>query len=94
MKKEAKDQKDFGMTKNKASGSLWYKPGDASNGEWLCESKQTDKKSYSITLKNWDKLFEEALFSKKLPLLSIQIKDVEIVVLDKIDFINLLKRIR
>lgn len=89
-KKEKNDAKDFGGSVHKGSGNRWYKPGDVSTEKFLIDSKHTDKKSYSISLQTWDKLYEEALFSKKLPVLSLQIQDIEVVVLDKADFLRIL----
>lgn len=90
--KEIKDANDFGGSVNKASGSLWYKPGDVSTDKFLIDSKQTDKKSYSISLKTWNKLFDEALFSFRIPILSLEIQDKELVVLDKEDFLKILEK--
>ncbi len=89
-KKEKKDQEDFGGSRIKGSGNQWNAPGDVKTDKFLIDSKQTDKKSYSITLKTWDKIYEEALFMKKLPLLSLQIQKIELVVIDKEDFLKLI----
>lgn len=88
-KKEKKDQKDFGGKRVKGSGNQWYAPGDVKHNEYLIDSKHTEKKSYSITLETWDKLYEEALFSYRIPMLSLQIQDTELVVLSKDDFLRL-----
>ena len=90
-KKEKSDEKLFGGRRQKASGNQWYAPGDVKSDKFLIDSKQTDKKSYSITLKTWDKLYEEALFARKLPMLSLQIQKIELVVMDKEDFLKLLQ---
>ena len=90
--KELKDRKDFRGKSIRGSGNQAFHPGDIKSDQFLIESKQTDKQSYSISLKTWTKIYDEALFSFKLPLLSIQIQDVELVVLDKQDFLKLLKR--
>lgn len=89
--KEKKDAKDFNGYRQKGSGNFWAKPGDVKTDKFLIEAKQTDKKSYSITLKTWDKLYEEALFSFRIPILSLLIKDKELVVLSKEDFLKLRK---
>jgi hypothetical protein len=88
-KKEKKDAKDFGGYRVAGSGNQWYAPGDVKHEVYLIDSKQTDKKSYSISLQTWDKLYEEALFSKRLPILSLQIQNLELVVLAKDDFLSL-----
>lgn len=90
--KENKDAKDFGGRRHKGSGNYWAKPGDVSNEDFLIDSKQTDKASYSISEKTWDHLYEQALFSHRLPMLSIQINKLELVVLSKDDFMKLIAK--
>lgn len=89
--KEKKDSKDFGGYRQKGSGNFWAKPGDVKTDKFLIDSKQTEKKSYSISLETWDKLYEEALFSFRIPILSLLIQNKELVVLDKEDFLKLIK---
>ena len=90
-KKEKEDEKAFGGRRQKSSGSQWDNPGDVKSEIFLIDSKHTDKSSYSISIKTWDKLYEESLFARKLPVLSLEIKKLELVVLDKNDFLKLLK---
>ena len=90
-KKEQKDSEDFEGKLIRGSGNQWSRPGDSKSDRFLIESKQTEKKSYSISLKTWQKISDEALFNFRLPLLSLQIKDIELVVLSKQDFLKLLK---
>ena len=87
--KEISDTKAFGGRRVKGSGNRWYAPGDTKSAVWLTDSKQTDKGSYSVSLKTWQKLSDEALFSYRLPMLSLQIKDLELVVIEKSDFLKL-----
>lgn len=91
-KKEKKDSKDFNATQHKGSGNFWAKPGDASNTTFLIESKQTSKKSYSVSKEILNKLYEEALFSYRIPILSILLQDIEVVVLWKEDFLKLTQK--
>lgn len=91
-KKEKKDSKDFDGQVQKGSGNYWARPGDIVTDDFLIESKQTEKGSYSVSLKVWDKIYEEALFKFRLPMLSLIIQETELVVLDKNDFLNLLKK--
>lgn len=88
--KEIADIKSFGGKRVRGSGNKWNNPGDVKTDTFLIDSKQTEKKSYSISLKTWDKLCSEALFSFRLPLLSIKIQDKELIVLDKEDFKKLI----
>jgi hypothetical protein len=46
-----------------------------------------------VSVQTWDKLYEEALFSKRLPVLSLQIQDTELVVLDLDDFLDMLEKL-
>jgi len=91
-KKENKDQKTFSGRKQKGSGNKWYAPGDIKTDIFLIESKQTEKKSFGVSLKLWDKIYEEALFSHRLPMLSLGIQGINLVVLDAEDFFNLIKK--
>lgn len=91
-KKEKLDAKAFGGRRQKGSGNYWSSPGDVKAEDFLIDSKQTDKASYSISKKTWDKLYEEALFSYRYPILSLIIQDLELVVLSKEDFLKLTKK--
>jgi hypothetical protein len=91
IKKENQDAKDFHGKRTPRSGGLWSFKGDIKSDRFLIESKQTEKKGFTITKKLWNKIYQEAIESRKLPLLSIQIDDVDIVVLDKNDLLMLLE---
>ena len=56
------------------SGAMWFDKGDLKTETHLIECKYTEKKSFSITRKILDKLWEEALDRNKLPALVIGIK--------------------
>ena len=90
-KKEKSDAKLFGGRRQKRSGGLWFQPGDVKLKEFLIDDKQTDHKSFSVTKTIWEKIAHEALMSKREPCLSLQIQDVEVVVLDKNYFLSLFK---
>lgn len=85
-KKEKSDSKSFGGNRVKASGSLWYAPGDVKTDKYLIDSKDTSKKSFSLSKKALDKLREEGLFSYRIPLMSINIQGLEVVVIFKDDW--------
>jgi len=91
-KKEKADAKAFTGNRVKGSGSYWARPGDVKTEDFLIDSKQTDKASYSVSKKTWDKLYEESLFSYRYPMLSLIIQDLELVVLAKDDFLKLLHK--
>lgn len=90
--KEEKDKKDFGGYRQRGSGNFWSRPGDIKTDKFLIEAKQTEKPSYSLNKKTLKKLYEEALFSYRIPILSILLQDTEFVVLWKDDFLNLIKK--
>lgn len=87
-KTEARIAKEFGGKRNRGSGNKWYNPSDIKSLIYLIESKETNKESFSIKRSVWEKLYEEALFSKKIPLLHIRIQDLELVVISKQDFLK------
>lgn len=87
--KELKDSRDFKSRPVRGSGNRWNTPGDSKNNKWLIESKLTEKDSYSLNYYKWMKISDEALFSYRLPLMSIKIKDLDLVILDKKDFLKL-----
>ena len=92
-KKEKKDAKDFGGKVTPRSGGYFSFPGDVVTKDFLIDSKTTDKNRFSITANMWTKVFNEALKSRKIPILSILLinNGIELVVLDKNDFISLLE---
>jgi len=59
------------------SGALWFDKGDLKTEDYIIEIKFTEKKSFSITKKILQKIWNEALESNKLPKLIVGIKDGE-----------------
>ena len=90
-KKETADAHDFGGRLTRGSGNKWYNPGDSKNSKWLIESKQTSKKYYSLSKEKLNKIYDDAIFSFRLPMMSIKIQDLDVVVLFKEDFQKLIK---
>ena len=94
-KKQIRDAKDFHGKETPRSGGFWAFAGDVTCGEvfesLLVESKQTDKKSYSVTCNTWDKITHEALLDGKMPMMSVEIQGRELIILNKHDFISLLE---
>ena len=90
--KEASDAKLFDGKRVKGSGNRWYAPGDIKSDKFLIEAKQTEKKSYSLTKKRLNKIYDEALFSFRIPMFSIQIQDLDLVVLFREDFEKILNK--
>lgn len=88
-KKEKQDEDDFNGKRTPRSGGFWGFKGDITSREFLIESKHTTQKGFRITEELWDKIYDEALKSRKKPLISLQINDTEMVILDKDDFLEL-----
>jgi hypothetical protein len=91
-KAEKKDAKLFGASNQRGSGNQDHYPTDAVSDQFAIETKQTEKGSYSISLKKWQKLVEEtAILNQKdgknrIPILSLHISSHHLVVLDYEDF--------
>lgn len=92
-KKEKKDSKDFGGSRQRSSGSTWFAPGDVKTDKFLIDSKFTEKNSYSLNKQTLDKIYEEALFQDRIPMLSLDIAGTEVVVVFKEDFLNLISKV-
>lgn len=92
-KKENSDAQVFGGKRVSGSGNKPFKPGDVKTSLFLIEAKTTDKKSFSIPQKMWEKIYNAALMSQRIPILSIKFNSsgTELVVLSKYDFLNLSK---
>lgn len=90
-KKEKRDSIDFGGNRQPGSGNQWARPGDVKTLQFLIDSKQTDKKSFSISHNMWDKISEEAALAYRIPMISLLLQDVELVVLSKDDFLAIQK---
>jgi hypothetical protein len=92
-KKERNDAKDFGAKQSPRSGGFWSWKGDSLSNKYLIESKSSKHNRFSVTTKMWKKVNREALLSNRIPIISAIFGDenIEIVVLDKYDFIELMK---
>jgi len=75
MKKKNKGYKfEKKVSKNIASGALWFAPLDINYDNYLVECKMTDKKGYRINLNLLEKIWGKSLNLNKEPLLVIGIK--------------------
>ncbi len=90
-KKEMKDAELFNGKRTPRSGGLWSAKGDVKSDKYLIESKQTMKKSFSVSVDLWKKIEREALLNNRIPLLSLEIgKDKqELIVISRDDFLTL-----
>lgn len=61
-----------------ASGALWGSKGDVRHEEFLVECKTTEKHSYSLTMKVWEKIEKEAIKDGlRVPLMCVDTEDGE-----------------
>ena len=90
-KKEIKDAKLFGGRRTPRSGGLWFAKGDSKSDNYLIENKTTDKESFSVSVKLWEKINREALLSKRIPMISIEMGKgkLELIVLSMEDFCSI-----
>ena len=89
--KEKKDAKVFNGKRMPRSGGFWSAKGDIKSEKYLIESKQTTKRSFSVSIDLWKKIEREALLSNRIPLLSIEMgkEKQELIVLSCDDFLTL-----
>jgi len=88
--KEKNDRAILGGKRTPGSGNKWSAPGDIKSGDFLVECKDTEKKSYSISKARWTKIANEALFSYRLPMMSIRIQELDLVVVAREDWLRIL----
>jgi hypothetical protein len=89
--KEIKDAKLFGGKRTPRSGGLWFAKGDSKSDKFLIENKTTDKESFSVSVKLWEKINREALLSRRIPMISMEMGKgkLELVVLSMEDFCSI-----
>ena len=88
--KEKNDREILGGKRTPGSGNKWSAPGDIKSEDFLVECKDTEKKSYSISKARWTKIANEALFSYRLPMMSIRIQELDLVVVAREDWLRIL----
>lgn len=98
-KQEKRTAKDFGGKTQIGSGCIWTMKADVRTGtgrgegfnesDFLIENKFTDKNFYSLKRDIWEKIEREALRDNmRIPLMQIDIQDLELIVMDKNTFIS------
>ncbi len=90
--KEINDAKLIDGKRVRGSGNRWYNPGDSRSNDYLIESKFTEGKSYSLNYNKLKKIYNEALLIYKIPLFSVQIKDIEVVIFFREDWNKIIKK--
>lgn len=94
---EKRTAKEFGGKTQVASGALWGSKGDVRTGaertssfndsDYLIENKYTDKDSYKLDRKIWEKIVQEALRDNfRTPLLQVDIQDLQLIIISHNDF--------
>lgn len=86
--KEKDDKQLLGGKRTPGSGNKWSAPGDIKSEDFLIECKDTTHKSYSLTKERWDKISKEALFSYRMPMMSIRIQDLDLIVISREDWLR------
>ncbi len=75
-KQEKRVAKEIGGKVQVASGAMWHSKADVRLDKFLIECKTTEKPFYSLTLKVWDKIAQEALRDgMRAPLMQIDLED-------------------
>ena len=87
-RQEHRVAKRTGGKRQPGSGSGWLHPNDVKDDEYLREMKQTEGKSISIKLEDWEKLRRNAIMSGRKPAMHLQIGKRRLVVFDEGDFIG------
>lgn len=74
-KREREIASEIGGRAVPASGAFLGSPGDVKNDAWLYEVKQTEKKSYSLSLKVLRKMTQEAFSVDRKPILLVSFEE-------------------
>lgn len=83
LKQEQRTAKDFLGRTTPASGALANAKGDVKTDIFLIENKYTDKDKYKLDITTWKKIEQEAIREGlRIPMMQIDIQDLELVVLD------------
>jgi len=91
--KERRDAKDLGGNVTPRSGGFWSFAGDVKTDRFLLDSKYTETDHFKVSTKIWNKIYDEALLAQKTPILSLEIENLELVVIDKYDFLTILGKL-
>lgn len=95
-KDEKQDAKKFHTQQQPLSGRMDAHPTDSISDEFTVDTKRTNKKSYSISIRTWNKLCEEnAILNNKdlknrTPIISLHLQDKHLVIISFEDFQKLI----
>ena len=87
-RQEQRVAKRTGGKRQPGSGSGWLHSNDVKDDEYLREMKQTEGKSISIKLEDWEKLRRNAIMTGRKPAMHLQIGKRRLIVFDEGDFIG------
>ena len=99
MLQEKRTAKEFNGNTTIASGALYFQKADVrtgtdrtsmfNNSDFLIENKFTDKETYKLERKIWEKIAKEALHDNfRTPLMQIDIQDLHLVIMDYNDYLE------
>lgn len=72
-----------------ASGALSHSKGDIRTEKFLIEDKITEKSSYGVSRKVWDKIAKEGLQVGRTPLLRVTLAGKTLIVCDETYFLSI-----
>lgn len=84
-RQERRVAKKVGGTRQSGSGSGWLHEDDVLSEEYRWEMKQTEGKSISIKLSDWEELRARSLQTGRKPAMHLQIGKRKLIVLDEGD---------
>ncbi len=93
-KQEERIAKQIGGKTVVASGALWGAKGDIRTDKYLVEAKYTDTNHYTLNVKTWNKIEQEAIKDGlRIPVMCVSIKNKDYAILTVDDFIFLNKSV-
>jgi hypothetical protein len=93
-KHEKRLEKKFGGQRTAASGAFWSRKGDVRTDDLLIEHKWTGKKSFTVKSEVLEKIFIEAIFDGRIPVLGFHLNGQDYVILGEEDFHDMRTAIR
>ena len=91
-KQEKRVAKDMNAKVTVASGALPFQKADVRSDQFLVECKTTKNSYYSLTVRTWEKIQQQAIKDGiRMPLMCIDLEDgkTQVVVMKHLDFIGL-----
>ena len=93
-KQEERIAKQIGGKTVVASGALWACKADVRNDKYLVEAKYTDTNYYTLNVRTWEKIAQEAIKDGlRIPVMCVSIKNKDYAILTVDDFMFLNKAV-